>query len=84
MGWGITTGAVTISHYGSRVADLAIIGDCINLAFRLSDIANKEVPEKIVICAQTAELVRNELTVKNLGMFSIRGRIGEELVFALD
>lgn len=84
MGWGITTGTVTISHYGARVADLAIVGDCINLAFRLSDIANKEVPEKIVICAQTAELVRNELTVKNLGMFSIRGRIGEEHVFALD
>lgn len=84
MGWGITTGTVTISHYGSRVADLALVGDCINLAFRLSDIANKQVPEKIVICAQTAELVRRELTVKNLGMFSIRGRIGEEQVFALN
>lgn len=83
MGWGITTGKVTMSHYGSRAADLALVGDCTNLAFRLSGIANKELSQKIVICAQTAELVRNDLTVKDLGNFSIKGRKGKEQVFAL-
>ncbi len=30
MGWGVTTGPVTRSRYGSRTADLARVGDCIN------------------------------------------------------
>ena len=83
MGWGITTGKVTLSHYGSRAADLALVGDCTNLAFRLSSIANKELPEKIIICSQTAELVRNDLSVKDLGTVTIKGRKGKEHVFAL-
>ena len=84
MGWGITTGKVTLSHYGSRAADLALVGDCTNLAFRLSSIANKELSEKIVICSQTAELVRNELPLKDLGIIAIKGRKGKEHVFALN
>ena len=83
MGWGITTGRVTMSHYGSRAADLALVGDCTNLAFRLSGLANKELSEKIVICSQTAELVRNDLEVKDLGTVSIKGRTGKEHVFGL-
>jgi adenylate cyclase len=83
MGWGITTGKVTLSHYGSRATDLALVGDCTNLAFRLSGMANKDLSEKIVICSQTAELVRDELVLKDLGAVSIRGRKGKEHVFAL-
>jgi class 3 adenylate cyclase len=83
MGWGITTGKVTMSHYGSRAADLALVGDCTNLAFRLSGLANKELSEKIVICAQTAELIRNDLEVKDLGTVPIKGRTGKEQVFGL-
>jgi adenylate cyclase len=83
MGWGITTGKVTLSHYGSRATDLALVGDCTNLAFRLSGMANKELSEKIVICSQTADLVRDELVLKDLGSFSIKGRKGKEHVFAL-
>jgi adenylate cyclase len=83
MGWGITTGTVTLSHYGSRAADLALVGDCTNLAFRLSSIANKVLSEKIVICSQTAELVRNDLSVKDLGTVTVKGRKGKERVFAL-
>lgn len=83
MGWGLTTGKVTLSHYGSRATDLALVGDCTNLAFRLSGMANKDLSEKIVICSQTAELVRDELVLKDLGAVSIRGRKGKEHVFAL-
>jgi adenylate cyclase len=83
MGWGITTGKVTMSHYGEHMADLALVGDCINLAFRFSAIANKQLSDEIVICAQTAMLVRNELAVKDLGMIPVRGRKGKEHVFAL-
>ncbi len=83
MGWGITTGKVTLSHYGSRAADLAIVGDCTNLAFRLSSLANKELSEKIVICSQTAKLVHNQLSLKDIGNIPIKGRQGKEQVFAL-
>jgi class 3 adenylate cyclase len=83
MGWGLTTGKVTLSHYGSRATDLALVGDCTNLAFRLSGMANKDLSEKIVICSQTAELVRDDLVLKDLGAVSIRGRKGKEHVFAL-
>jgi class 3 adenylate cyclase len=84
MGWGVTTGPVTLSHYGSRTADLAMVGDCINLAGRLSGMANKEVAENILVCSQTAELVENQLETKDLGMLPIRGRQGKEHIFSLD
>ncbi len=84
MGWGVTTGPVTLAHYGSRTAGLAMVGDCINLASRLSGMANKAVPEKILICSHTAELVAESFTLTDLGMHSIRGRQGQEQIFSLD
>ena len=83
MGWGITTGKATMSHYGSKVADLALVGDCINLAFRLSGLANKDLSSKIVICSQTADLIRDKLSVIDLGLVSTRGRKGQEHVYGL-
>jgi class 3 adenylate cyclase len=83
MGWGITTGKVTLSHYGSRAADLALVGDCTNLAFRLSGIANKDLSDKIIICSQTADLVRNDFSLQDLGTIPIKGRKGLEHVFGL-
>lgn len=83
MGWGVTTGKVTISHYGSRVADVAIVGDSTNLAFRLSAIANKDLSSEIITCSQTAALVREALSVSDLGFVCIRGRSGREQVFGI-
>ena len=84
MGWGLTTGEVTISHFGSRAADLALVGDCTNLAFRLSSIANKRLRNKIIICAHTAALVAENFIVKDLGNVSVKGRRGKVQIFALD
>lgn len=83
MGWGITTGPITLSHFDSRASDVAIYGDCINLASRLSGMANKDIPENILICSRTAELVANQFEVMDLGMVPIRGREGTEHLFAL-
>jgi class 3 adenylate cyclase len=83
MGWGITTGKVTLSHYGSRAADLALVGDCTNLAFRLSGIANKDLSDRIIICSQTADLVSDDFSVQDLGTIPIKGRKGQERVFGL-
>ena len=83
MGWGISTGKVTLSHYGSRSADLALVGDCTNLAFRLSGIANKDFSDKIIVCSQTADLVRDDFSLQDLGTIPIKGRKGREQVFGL-
>ena len=83
MGWGITTGPIILSHFGSRSADLAMVGDSVNLASRLSGMANKDIPENILICSLTAELVSNRFPVRDLGMHSIRGREGSEHIFSL-
>jgi len=83
MGWGITTGKVTISHYGSLVAEPAVVGDCINLGFRLSGLANKERSDKIIMCFNTAALVQPDFILKDLGKIPIKGRRDREHLFAL-
>ncbi len=83
IGWGITTGPITLSSLGSRVADLAVVGDCVNLAARLSGLANKAFPEAILVCAPTATLVEGRLALRDLGMHTIPGRQGSEQLFAL-
>jgi len=83
MGWGIATGKVTMAHYSSRSADLALVGDSTNLAFRLSGMANKDLASPIVICSQTADLVRDTLSLFDLGLVDVRGRTGKEHVFGL-
>lgn len=84
MGWGVTTGPVTLSHFGSRTSDLAVVGDSINLASRLSGMANKNINESILLCAQTADLVRDKMAMRDLGKYSIQGRRGKEHIFALN
>jgi adenylate cyclase len=83
LGWGLTTGPATLSHYEARSADLALVGDCINLAFRLSSMANKSLPGPIVLCRQTASLVKTSLPLLDLGRQKIRGRSGKEHLFAI-
>lgn len=83
LGWGLTTGQITLSHYGSRSAGLALVGDCINLAFRLSSMANKTLTSPIVMCRQTASLVKQQLPLIDLGNHDIRGRSGQEHLFGI-
>ena len=83
MGWGISTGPVTFSHFGVQKNSLAVVGDSTNLAFRLSDLANKSLESPIVICSRTADLVEENLLVRELGGVMTKGRVGEEKVFGL-
>ncbi len=83
MGWGITTGKVTMAHYSARAADLALVGDATNLAFRLSSMANKDFATPIAMCSQTADLVQDTLSLVDLGFFSIRGRTGQEHLYGI-
>jgi adenylate cyclase len=83
LGWGLTTGQVTLSHYGPRSAGMALVGDCINLAFRLSSMANKTLPAPIVLCRETASWITQELPLMDLGNQEIRGRTGQEHLFGI-
>jgi class 3 adenylate cyclase len=83
LGWGITTGKVTMSHYGWRVTDLTLVGDSTNSAFRLSSMANKELESAVVVCSQTADLVRGLLPIDDLGLVTLRGRSGQEHVYGI-
>ncbi len=83
LGWGISTGPVTVSHYGVRSENLALVGDSTNLAFRLSGLANKELSSTIVICHKTAEMVEQFMLVTPLGGVDTKGRTGKEAVFSI-
>jgi len=83
MGWGITTGKVTMAHYSARAADLALVGDATNLAFRLSGMANKDLSSPIALCSQTADLVQDILPLVDLGFFAVRGRAGQEHLYGV-
>ncbi|NOY70763.1 MAG: adenylate/guanylate cyclase domain-containing protein [Gammaproteobacteria bacterium] len=83
LGWGIATGFATVSHYGVRSENLALVGDSTNLAFRLSGLANKELSSDIVICHNTAEMVRPSMLVTPLGEVDTKGREGKEPVFSI-
>lgn len=83
MGWGISTGRVTVSHYGVRADNLALVGDSTNLAFRLAGLAGKTLPSAIIVCACTAELVKSQLSLIPLGEVETKGRSGLERVFGL-
>jgi len=83
LGWGMSTGQVTLSHYGSRSGGMALVGDCINLAFRLSSMAEKILPAPIAMCRQTASLVSPQLSLVDLQTQEIRGRTGQEHLFGL-
>jgi class 3 adenylate cyclase len=84
MGWGITTGTVTLSHFGVQKGQLAVVGDSTNLAFRLSGLANKTLDSVIVLDSRTAELLAGKLAVRKLGGVDTKGREGKEDVYGLE
>ena len=83
LGWGITTGPATLSNYGMRTAALAVVGDCVNLAFRLSATANKEIDASIAMDRQTSQLVGNEMVLRDLGRIPTKGREGLEQIYGI-
>jgi class 3 adenylate cyclase len=83
IGWGLSTGRVTLSHYGVRNDNVAVVGDSTNLAFRLSGLAVHQVESPIVLCEHTAALVAEALPLRSHGRVETKGRKGRDLVFGL-
>ncbi len=83
IGWGVATGEVTLSHYGIRNENMAVVGDSTNLAFRLAALANKTLEAPIVVCETTAQLIGLSLPLVSLGYVDTKGRSGKEHVFGI-
>ena len=82
LGWGISTGEATLSHYGIRQDNLALVGDSTNLAFRLAALANNTLPQPIVVCSKSAKLAGSALVLNEVGMVKTKGRKGSERVYS--
>jgi class 3 adenylate cyclase len=81
IGWGVSTGNVTLSHYGVRNDNLAVVGDTTNLAFRLCTLAGHDVPSPVAICHHTAQLVNDVIPLRLVGHYPTKGREGLEAVY---
>jgi adenylate cyclase len=67
---------------GSRTRDFTVLGDSVNVAFRLNDIAGK-LDQDIVLSAETAGLIQSAFHVQSLGLSPVEGRSGKVEIFSL-
>lgn len=73
MGIGITTGEAVVGHIGSeRRVDYTAVGAVTNLAARLQAHAG---PGQILITAPTYELVKDRVTVRDVGTQRVHGHV---------
>jgi adenylate cyclase len=67
---------------GARARDFTVLGDTVNVAFRLNDIAGK-IQQDIVLSAETARLIQAAFTVTPLGSSPVEGRTGMVEIFTV-
>jgi adenylate cyclase len=67
---------------GARARDFTVLGDTVNVAFRLNDIAGK-IDQDIVLSAETARLIQSKFALTSLGSSPVEGRIGTVEMFSI-
>ena len=67
---------------GARARDFTVLGETVNVAFRLNELAGKVEP-KILIGAATASLIENDFVIEPLGSSLVAGRAGAVDSFSL-
>jgi adenylate cyclase len=67
---------------GTRTRDFTVLGDTVNVAFRLNDLAGT-IDQDIVISAETARLIEDAFVVKLLGRMPVEGRSGTVEIYSL-
>jgi adenylate cyclase len=79
----INSGSALAGSLGTREArEFTVLGDSINVAFRLESVAS-QFQTTLILGSQTAALIQPQLAVKTLGSVELEGRIGEETVYTL-
>lgn len=73
------SGTALVGNVGGR-SNYTVLGDSVNIAFRLEGLADK-FKEKFIVSEQTAMLLMPEIPLTNLGRFSLEGRSGMMNVF---
>jgi len=69
----------TVGGAGKR--DFTVLGDTVNVAFRLESIG-KQQGTKYILSKATADMVQDEFSLKPLGSVNVAGRSGEIEVFS--
>jgi len=83
MDWALATGPVLISSFGGdHPTGLSMVGDTVNLAFRLESMATDELGP-ILTCQETQALASGKFDFKYLGEVETKGRQGKEKIFSL-
>jgi adenylate cyclase len=67
---------------GARARDFTVLGDTVNVAFRLNDLAGKD-GQDIVISAETAKLLEGAFALGPLGLAPVEGRSVTVEIFSL-
>lgn len=81
FGVGINTGAAVVGNVGTaQIKNYTIIGDSVNLAKRLQDLA---APNQILLGLSTYELVKKHVVVRELEPVQVKGRKAVERIFEL-
>jgi adenylate cyclase len=71
----------TVGGGGKR--EFTVLGDTVNVAFRLEGMAGK-LNVEFLVSAATAEHIKDAWRLKNLGRVNVEGRSGEIVVFTLE
>jgi adenylate cyclase len=84
VGFGLATGELVAGNVGSkRKLEYTVIGDPVNLAARLQELTTN-LGAEILLSARTAELARDVVPLRSLGVVEVRGRAGAVEVFAVE
>ena len=70
----------TVGGAGKR--DFTVLGDTVNIAFRLESVAGK-LGTSFIFSRATADFIQKEIPVKGLGDINVEGRQGQVSVFTL-
>ena len=75
----IHSGTALLGNMGGR-GNYTVLGDTVNIAFRLEQLADR-FEEKFIVSEHTAGLLGDDIPLSNLGRFALEGRPGTSEVF---
>ncbi len=81
LGWGVTLGPTAITSMSGPL--ITVLGDTVNLAFRVADIAGREGCPPVLATSVVRDLAPEEAEYGAAGAYEVKGRSGSELLHAV-